>query len=161
MYPRWKIVFAVLGLLIQPFSESFAEDVRLETGCYFVAEHAGDNCITVVSVGPQGSPYCLRPMPIVTAANFKKVELNSYTLDGKQEYNIGITLDEIGRERFSAATGSYIGKRIAMVVDGKIVMAPIVKAKIESGRLQLNTLHHSREELLGLYECLRKQQGSE
>ena len=139
MHTKWVITFVFLGFLSQVNAPCFAGEETFETGCYFVVEHGSKSCMTLESLGPRTVSYCLRPMPIITAANFKEVGLRSFGPEGKQEYAIEIELDELGRERFSTATGSYIGRRIAMVIDGKIATAPIVKAQIDSGWLQLST----------------------
>jgi preprotein translocase subunit SecD len=44
-----------------------------------------------------------------------------------------VILTEKGKERFAALTERSIGKRLAVVVDGKIVVAPVISTKIPSG----------------------------
>jgi hypothetical protein len=159
MHSKWILTSVLLGVLSQLNAAAFAGDIRLANGCYFVVEHGNQNCMTLETLGSETVSYCLLLMPIITAANFKNVDLRSFISEGKQQYAIGIELDDVGRERFSVATGSHIGRRIAMAIEGKIAMAPIVKAKIESGWLQLNTYDHSSEDLLWMYKCLKINNG--
>jgi preprotein translocase subunit SecD len=46
-----------------------------------------------------------------------------------------VTLTEKGKERFASVTEGSIGKRLAIVVDGKIVAAPVIRTKIPGGSL--------------------------
>gem|GEM_PF-2752671 len=48
-----------------------------------------------------------------------------------------ITLTKSGATRFGTATGMNVGRRLAIVVDGTIVSAPILQAKIMTGRSRI------------------------
>ena len=56
-----------------------------------------------------------------------------------------VTLTEKGKERFAAVTEGSIGKRLAVVVDGKIVVAPMVRQKIGGGSLVINGNLNAKE----------------
>ena len=143
-------------ILIHFISPVCAEDIRLETGCYFVVQNGGKNCVTLKLTNAKDVFHCLNTTPIFTAKNIADVSLASFESKGKEECALHIILDDAGRTKFSTATGTYIGKRIALVIDGLLVMAPIVQGKIDSGVLQLNTLHHSQGDILRFYEYLNK-----
>lgn len=147
----------IFSLFIAPVC---AKDINLETGCYFVVQNGRNNCATLKLKNSKDVSHYLKTTPIITADNFANVTLSSYEFKGKEEYVLHIVLDDAGRDKFSIATGSYIGKRIALVIDGVLVMAPIVQDKIDSGVLQLNTFHHSHEDLLRFHEYLKKIMGS-
>jgi preprotein translocase subunit SecD len=49
-----------------------------------------------------------------------------------------VSLTEKGKERFAALTERSIGKRLAVVVDGKIMVAPVVRTKIPGGSLVIS-----------------------
>ena len=51
---------------------------------------------------------------------------------------VSFTLDRVGAKRFGKATMSGIGKRLAIVLDGKIVSAPVVRDAIVSGSGQIS-----------------------
>ena len=51
---------------------------------------------------------------------------------------VSFTLDRVGAKRFAKATMSGIGKRLAIVLDGKIVSAPVVRDAIVSGSGQIS-----------------------
>jgi preprotein translocase subunit SecD len=69
-----------------------------------------------------------------------------------------VTLTEKGKERFARLTEGSIGKRLAVVVDGKIVAAPVVRTKISGGSLVI-TGNFDAEEASELAEKLNNQPG--
>jgi hypothetical protein len=53
----------------------------------------------------------------------------------KQGYpEIGITLTDTGRKRFAEITRQHLHQRLAMVIDGKLWMAPVVQTEITGGK---------------------------
>ena len=50
---------------------------------------------------------------------------------------VSFTLDRVGAKRFGKATSSGIGKQLAIVLDGKIVSAPVIRDAIVSGSGQI------------------------
>jgi protein-export membrane protein SecD len=51
---------------------------------------------------------------------------------------VSFSLDRIGAKRFGKATSSGIGKQLAIVLDGKIISAPVVRDTIASGSGQIS-----------------------
>ena len=51
---------------------------------------------------------------------------------------VSFTLDRIGAKRFGKATSSGIGKQLAIVLDGKIISAPVIRDTIASGSGQIS-----------------------
>ena len=51
---------------------------------------------------------------------------------------VSFTLDRVGAKRFGKATSTGIGKQLAIVLDGKIVSAPIIRDAIVSGNGQIS-----------------------
>ena len=51
---------------------------------------------------------------------------------------VTFTLDRVGAKRFGKATASGIGKRLAIVLDGKIISAPVIRDTIASGSGQIS-----------------------
>ena len=51
---------------------------------------------------------------------------------------VSFTLDRVGAKRFGKATRSGIGKRLAIILDGKIISAPVVRDAISSGSGQIS-----------------------
>ena len=51
---------------------------------------------------------------------------------------VTFSLDRVGAKKFGKATGSNIGKRLAIVLDGKIISAPVIRDVIASGSGQIS-----------------------
>ena len=76
----------------------------------------------------------------------KRIILNGDNLlDAQAQMNnqtnetvVSFTLDRVGAKRFGKATSSNIGKQLAIVLDGKIVSAPVIRDAIVSGSGQIS-----------------------
>jgi protein-export membrane protein SecD len=76
----------------------------------------------------------------------KRIILNGDNLlDAQAQMNnqtnetvVSFTLDRVGAKRFGKATSSNIGKQLAIVLDGKIVSAPVIRDAIVSGTGQIS-----------------------
>ena len=51
---------------------------------------------------------------------------------------VTFTLDRVGAKRFGKATSTGIGKQLAIVLDGKIISAPVIRDTIASGSGQIS-----------------------
>ena len=60
--------------------------------------------------------------------------MNSQT----NETVVSFTLDRVGSKRFGKATSTSIGKQLAIILDGKIISAPVIRDTIASGNGQIS-----------------------
>ena len=51
---------------------------------------------------------------------------------------VSFTLDRVGAKRFGKATSANIGRQLAIVLDGKIISAPVIRDTIASGSGQIS-----------------------
>ena len=76
----------------------------------------------------------------------KRIILNGENLlDAQPQMNnqtnetvVSFTLDRVGAKRFGKATSTGIGKQLAIVLDGKVVSAPVIRDIIASGNGQIS-----------------------
>ena len=52
----------------------------------------------------------------------------------KNEPTVSFTLDRFGAQKFGRATSDNVGKRLAIILDGKIISAPNINEPITSGK---------------------------
>ena len=58
---------------------------------------------------------------------------------------INIELSDVGKELFAAVTKENINKRLAIVLDGHLYLAPVIRSEISDGKVQI-TGHFTKEE---------------
>ena len=63
-----------------------------------------------------------------------QVQMNNQT----NETVVSFTLDRVGAKRFGKATRAGIGKQLAIIIDGKIVSAPVIRDAIINGSGQIS-----------------------
>ena len=66
------------------------------------------------------------------------VDANPRMDNQSNETVVSFTLDRVGAKRFGKATTSGIGKRLAIVLDGKVISAPVIRDAIVSGSGQIS-----------------------
>ncbi len=59
---------------------------------------------------------------------------------------VALELTADGADRFAEATSRWIGRRIAIVVDGVVVSAPLIHSEIVGGRAQITMSHGSLDQ---------------
>jgi len=52
---------------------------------------------------------------------------------------ISLEMNKIGTQKFAELTANNISKMLAIIVNGKIVMAPVIQSKILGGKVQITT----------------------
>ncbi len=82
--------------------------------------------------------YTVKSNPELTGSG-----LEDASVDISQGYNnpgtagqsiVSLTLNRAGARKFSRVTGANIGKRLAIVLDDRVYMAPAIRSKIPNGR---------------------------
>ena len=63
-----------------------------------------------------------------------QAQMNNQT----NETVVSFTLDRVGAKKFGKATSTGIGKQLAIILDGKIVSAPVIRDTIASGNGQIS-----------------------
>jgi len=66
------------------------------------------------------------------------IDANPSVDSQSSETVVNFTLDRVGAKRFGKATSTGIGKRLAIVLDGKVISAPVIRDAIVSGSGQIS-----------------------
>lgn len=61
------------------------------------------------------------------------------------QYEVSITLNDAGARTFARVTGANIHKRLAIILDNKVYLAPTIQVKISSGRARITGLDNINE----------------
>ncbi|HGY55295.1 MAG TPA: protein translocase subunit SecD [Caldithrix abyssi] len=79
----------------------------------------------------------------ITDASPQPGSMNDPSSIGK--YEVSLTLNDEGARTFARVTGANIGKRLAIVLDNKVFLAPELKVKISNGRARITGLDTMEE----------------
>jgi preprotein translocase subunit SecD len=71
------------------------------------------------------------------ALTAKDVAGAEVTRDGAGNPAVGVTFTEEGTRKFARLTGEHKGKRLAILVEGKVISAPVVNDKIPGGKAEI------------------------
>ncbi len=81
-------------------------------------------------------PLVVEKYPVFTGKYLEKAYIGRDTSRFNQIY-VGLIFNFKGAKIFEEVTGSNIGKRLAIVLDGVIYSAPVIQTKIAGGRAQI------------------------
>jgi preprotein translocase subunit SecD len=121
------------------------------------AAELGDRKVVYERVGQRWRAYLVEKASIVGGADVAQAEA---TYDAQTMRPIvQVDLSDGGRARFSDATEAAIGRKLAIVLDGRVVSAPVVQSRIPGGRIQItmggSDLKEQEREAHDLVEVLR------
>jgi preprotein translocase subunit SecD len=90
--------------------------------------------------GPRGDyPILLKKQVELTGESLTDAQAGS---DENNEPAVHLTLDNVGAKKFRTLTGQNVGKRLAILLiekgKGEVVTAPVIKAEIGGGRVQIS-----------------------
>ena len=91
--------------------------------------------------GPGDALLPSQEFPGQKIAVFRHVEVDGADLTDAQaasdpqtgQWDVNFTFDGAGARRFAAVTAANLGKRFAIVLDGKVISAPVIQGVIPSG----------------------------
>lgn len=145
--PNVKDAEKAREILTQPIHLSFHEVVEAE-------DAKGPAAKGLIERSERPSPkqpprkFLLRPEAIVDPVDVETAALQM-TPYGPA---VGLTLTRVGAQKFARATQRLVGKRIAIVLDEKILSAPTVRESITGGQIQITGAFSETEadELAGM-----------
>jgi len=118
------IAMAGAGLYWSRASVDVVAAVRFEVR---LAEEAFAPGLREAAVGATRKIY-LHPETVITNSDIADASVVPGSRDG--EFSVAVTFKADGAERMRRATQNHIGKPVAMLIDGTVVMAPVVRSAI-------------------------------
>ena len=85
---------------------------------------------------PTGSPVWLSPEILVNGSMIASAKAGIDHTSGMPEVEFQLT--PAGRARFAQATQLNVGKRFAIILDGKVLTAPVIQGPIEGGKGEIS-----------------------
>ncbi|RPI53641.1 MAG: hypothetical protein EHM55_13230 [Acidobacteria bacterium] len=117
----------IAGIAVAPrFSSSALQAaVRFEVR---LAEESPAPDLQPAIILPSGRAIYLHEEAVVTNADI--AEANVVRGDSPSTFGVEVTFDAEGAEKMWIATGNHLGKPVAILVDGEIIAAPVVRSPI-------------------------------
>lgn len=81
--------------------------------------------------------HLLHEEPVLTGAAILTADAGIGTPNNPMGVKVDLTMTRKARARWAAITGANVGKRIAIVLDGVVQSAPVVRERIPSGRSEI------------------------
>ena len=76
------------------------------------------------------TPYVVKRRVLVSGANLTRAEV---TTDANGQTAIGFRFDGQGARRFAQATAQNVGRPFAIILDGRVISAPVIQSPITGG----------------------------
>jgi preprotein translocase subunit SecD len=124
----------VRGMPAQPPSEaSPPAPFQLQ----LVFDQPGENTETITNnaSGAGGETLHVQKAPLMDYTAIRSATVVTGTSSGVPQ--IDIEFSEVGKELFAAITKENINKRLAIVLDGKLYSAPVIRSEIPGGKAQI------------------------
>lgn len=95
----------------------------------FLVEDGGNRSVT----DEDGKDVPLAATPILTTADLSRATFN----EGENP-TVSVQLRPAAAARFAAFSGSHIGRKLAILLEGKLLAAPVIKSRIEGDSILLS-----------------------
>ena len=89
-----------------------------------------------------GVPYLVKKEAALTGDVLQDARV---TIGEFNEPIVGVTFDSKGAREFEAVTGANVGKRMAIVLDGTVYSAPVIRDRISGGRAVIEGVFTTNE----------------
>ncbi len=103
--------------------------------------------------------FLLTGPPVITTDDVVDAAASVDTASARESAYVAVTLSPDAAERFRLATREYTDRRIAIIVNGVIESAPIVRSEIRGGRVSITMGSGSLEVQLAQAKALAKSLG--
>lgn len=96
---------------------------------FFLVEAGGSRSVA----DEEGGTLALAAAPVLTTA-----DLDRATFTDGENPTVSVHLRPAAVARFAAFSGSHIGHKLAILLDGKLLAAPVIKARIDGDSILLS-----------------------
>jgi protein-export membrane protein SecD len=123
---------------VRQLNEALKDKLPPDTEIAFETQH---DPVTKKIVG--GSPYLLHRKAAVTGEMLKNASVDVQT----NEPYVSLTFDGQGTKLFGEVTSENVGKKMAILLDGNVMKAPVIREPIHGGRAQITLGYGSFSDL--------------
>jgi hypothetical protein len=135
------IVVSLIGARVwSPFSPDVQAAVRFEVRLAEVKPAPG---LREAKVEDSGRFIYLHQEVVVSNDDIAEARIVSISAS---QYNVSVTLNKTGADKMQAATSGHIGRLLAILLDGQVVMAPVIRSPIEGSAVITGNLTKAQAE---------------
>jgi len=127
MLASFAVGCCALGLQAQPDGKPTAFEVRR------AENKAADGLTEVVVAGTKTKIYLHKE----AALTGKDVATAQVAKDNANKPAVEITFTQEGGKKLAQVTAAHQGKPLAILMDGKVIFAPVVREKIDGGKVMM------------------------
>jgi BlaR1 peptidase M56/SecD-like export protein len=132
----WRLALQEGGKEMLPRADDFHLSLYLEA-------NKDDPNARILPFAAKDTPFPLEPFPCLTEDAVLKSKV---IMDPTRHVPaIDVKLTQDGAKNFAQLTGESVGRRLAIVVDGKVVSAPMIRSRISGGNARIDG-NFSRQE---------------
>jgi len=118
--------------------QKHADKIKLE---FRLAETQPGPGLKEMSMYKTGDKFYVHNRILLTNDDIKSARFTLW----QNHPGIELSMTDSGKAKWAGITGQNIGKNIAMILDGKLVCAPLVRARIDVGIAIINGLFTEKE----------------
>jgi preprotein translocase subunit SecD len=100
-----------------------------------VLDEGGDDVEVIAKADGVGDPLNVAKTPLLDKTALSAVNVSTNALGMPQ---IEIEFSAAGAEQFAQITKDNLNKRLAILLDGKLYSAPLIRSEITGGKAQIN-----------------------
>ena len=93
-------------------------------------------------ISGSGRKIYLHPETVVTNSDIAQAEVIQG--DGASTFNVSVTFNAGGAAKMLRASQNHIGRPLAILLDGEVVMAPVVRSAVSTSAMISGRYHESR-----------------
>ena len=99
-----------------------------------VLDEAGENSemLTNVANGAGGEVLQVQKSPLLDSTAIRSVSVSQDKITGRPTINVEFSPE--GRDLFAAITRDNLNKRLAIILDGRVLSAPVIRSEISGGK---------------------------
>ncbi len=91
--------------------------------------------------------YLVKSQPIISSGEIEspKALISEFGNDNAGQWIVNLDMSKSGKVKWSRFTGNNIGRKVAIILDNKVFMAPTIQSKISSGGTQISGFNNKQE----------------
>ena len=133
-----RLIKTILALIVFLSLNILPQDKIFVTGIYEVIE--SDSCSKInnyYSLKYLSEELCLKQNPVIYISDFDSIRIASTEINEEKLFALNIKLSESATKHFEEVTSNNIGRRLALIINNEIIIAPVVKGTIPSGLISV------------------------